>query len=431
MLNGKIPGSLLECKELIMIDLGLNSLTGSIPIALGTLEKLTVLRLHENMFTSTIPKQIFDAKLLEVLMLHTNKLTGSIPTEIGILERVRNVTLSYNSLRGTVPSELSYLKNIEYLHVHQNQLGGIVPQIHLMNPLVENAFIADCGNPFYALPEQMTCDSCTICCNSDNKCQQNLKWVANIDKYVLAAIFVPSVSLFIVIFIVFKMIKAKDRRELSDSEGMDSVYCFCFSSNLTAWFIHIFTSGVQFGLFIVFIQASNFLDENTAWQYSLRCPDNNMVCRNTNTVSGEGWFLFTVVTAFYLGTDFVNSILQIKKAVVTRDPKLIISGFVLLSLTSTAMFTSVLYNIAIASSNTDLIVNAVILLFINDLDEQFFSLLTSMFPNWVEERLEEVNKFIININAIAIVEDRALEAKERHASGRRMLGLSSFGHSNE
>jgi hypothetical protein len=42
------------------------------------------------------------------------------------------------------------------------------------------------------------------------------------------------------------------------------------------------------------------------------------------------------------------------------------------------------YNLAIARSNTDIVVNAVIVLFITDIDEQFFDVLVVISPQWVE-----------------------------------------------
>ena len=74
----------------------------------------------------------------------------------------------------------------------------------------------------------------------------------------------------------------------------------------------------------------------------------------------------------YLGTDFLMSILQLHMGLVNYDFKIFMSGIMLLYLTCLAAYTSYTYNVALAESNTDLIMNAVILLFINDLDEQIF-----------------------------------------------------------
>jgi hypothetical protein len=42
------------------------------------------------------------------------------------------------------------------------------------------------------------------------------------------------------------------------------------------------------------------------------------------------------------------------------------------------------YNYAIARSNRELVINAVIILFISDIDEQMFSLIEAMCPDWLD-----------------------------------------------
>jgi len=48
------------------------------------------------------------------------------------------------------------------------------------------------------------------------------------------------------------------------------------------------------------------------------------------------------------------------------------------------MVTSILYNKAICTSNTELLMNSAVLLFLNDLDEKIYSALEKMFPLWLE-----------------------------------------------
>ena len=108
-----------------------------------------------------------------------------------------------------------------------------------------------------------------------------------------------------------------------------------------------------------------------------------------------------------------------------KNLQLALSGFVLLGLTVLAMFTSIFYNMALAQSNTDLIVNAVILLFINDLDEKTMDLLRSMVPNWTQKRIEEVKDFIEKNNTFFDEIHRAQETMVRVNSGRAALGLET------
>jgi hypothetical protein len=52
-------------------------------------------------------------------------------------------------------------------------------------------------------------------------------------------------------------------------------------------------------------------------------------------------------------------------------------------------YSSAVYNIAIARSNTDIVVNSVIILFITDIDEQFYRVIFTATPKWLEKLKEE------------------------------------------
>lgn len=106
--------------------------------------------------------------------------------------------------------------------------------------------------------------------------------------------------------------------------------------------------------------------------------------------------MLSAALTFFLGGDFVDSIHQLRKAVTLRYKSLFVSGFVLFSLTVLAFFTSIIYNLALAKSNADLIINAVFLLFINDMDEQFLKLLDSLVPSWVAKRYREIKENMEN-----------------------------------
>ena len=71
-----------------------------------------------------------------------------------------------------------------------------------------------------------------------------------------------------------------------------------------------------------------------------------------------------------------------------------LTGFRLLALSIWGTFISVYYNLALAEKDTDLIMNAVILMFINDLDEQIFKAILSLTPNWLEKRTQEIEKYV-------------------------------------
>ena len=101
--------------------------------------------------------------------------------------------------------------------------------------------------------------------------------------------------------------------------------------------------------------------------------------------------MFCIVLVLQLARDFVISIVQLMIFIKTWNYHLIVSGLSKLILTRVAMSTSIIYNIALAAKNTDLLTNAVILLFINDLDEKCFEMLQFVRPCWVKARLEEID----------------------------------------
>lgn len=85
-LNGPIPGTLSQLKELETLNLGGNKkssnadgLTGEIPASLGSLPALTYLDLALNKLTGTIPAAIGNLTKLRILYLYDNHLHGKVP----------------------------------------------------------------------------------------------------------------------------------------------------------------------------------------------------------------------------------------------------------------------------------------------------------------------------------------------------------------
>lgn len=105
--------------------------------------------------------------------------------------------------------------------------------------------------------------------------------------------------------------------------------------------------------------------------------------------------MLIVMLIYFLGTDFVDSMLQLRKAAHLMDFRLFLSGCILFFLTALACITSFVYNLALAHSDPELIVNAKFLLFINEMDEQFLNLLDSLAPGWMGKRYLEIKEVMI------------------------------------
>ena len=120
-----------------------------------------------------------------------------------------------------------------------------------------------------------------------------------------------------------------------------------------------------------------------------------MNCNNEASYNEFGWLLFYILLFVFLGMDFINSSLQIRKAFHYGCFRLFLSGCGILFLSVLTVYTSYTYNIALAQSNNDLLVNAVILLFINDLDEQVSSAVLKLTPAWHGHVLGDVERKLL------------------------------------
>jgi len=389
LLTGIIPRNLIESPDLVEINLSRNNFGGVIPPSLGFLSKLKVLKLNQNSLSGSIPAFIFGARNIETLQLQANFLTGSIPIAVGNLKKAVFIALNHNSLKGPIPRVFEDLSELEFLHLHTNTLTGPAPFLPRMFELGETErYMTDCGSPSYALATPITCETCTTCCNSDEMCQTNRIWPLPI----LGVAFIVLVSVPIAVGLLLFLFRRciPDSRDPCDIIDEDSTYSLFFSNSKLALLVHLFTYLVQGCFYYLFLLASSFTHSSSDWQFTIRCPPSNVNCNDESNVTNFGWVLFYLITLPTLGVDFANSFFQIQKAASQCDFWLYSSGFFHLAMTVLAIFASVYYNLALATSNNELILNAVILLFINDLDEQFMNVLQVLFPDWVDERIEEV-----------------------------------------
>ena len=396
------------------IDLSQNSFTGVIPANIGNPSSLEVIHLGENMLSGSIPMYLFQGINIRELMLHSNRLTGSIPTQVGNLLNATAIAFNHNSFKGTVPTELTKLSNIRLLHLQSNKLTGTAPDISMStNKNTNTSFITDCGNPSYLIGTAVTCDSCTMCCNSDGQCQVTDPFAIEIWQSAIVVALGPPILTLALGYILWKIKRqvfsnmVLHDRDLDTAYSDDSVYCFILSKNKIAWTIHFVTAIIQMLLFAMYLNSSNALRKNSDFVYTYRCPDNNFDCEHQSSVTTIGWIAFGIVLAFHQGRDLVMSLAQLMIFINTWDYQMLVSGLSILMVTGVAMSTSVIYNMALATKNTDLLTNAVILLFINDLDERCFEMLRFVKPGWVKAVLGEIESRI-RLNMTSVIEQRSI-----------------------
>ena len=386
MLQGGIPDDLFNCPQLRTIDISQNKFNGTVPESLGKLYNIVNIRFYENEIKGSLPTQIFDLTQIEVLMIQSNKLTGSIPTIIGNLMNLRQLTLNHNSLKGNIPSQLHSMKQLEIVHLHHNQLTGTSPDITDLT-----SYITDCGFPYYALHNPLKCDSCTMCCNSDGSCQE-IKLKSNIWKTSMQVIGLSILGFMSLLSLksIIKTAFGDEEPKLIEIYSNTSVHSFMFAKGIIPKIIYCLSIILQIALFVVFKEASDISKEITDWKFTYQCPDNRIECIDLKKVNNRGWFMFTTVVVCFLGPDIVLSAKQLNQGAILRHAPLIISGFISLFLSSFAIYCSFLYNRALAEKNTDLILNAVVLIFIMEMDNQIYKIFKKLFPKWTERVEKEI-----------------------------------------
>ncbi|KAL4631871.1 hypothetical protein ACB092_04G009200, partial [Castanea dentata] len=103
-LKGKFPRGLVDCSELIFLDLSGNEISGSIPPDISEiLPAVEVLNLSNNNLSGEIPSSMGNCSNLLVLILNNNRLSGQIPQQLSELRRLRIFTVANNLLSGPVP----------------------------------------------------------------------------------------------------------------------------------------------------------------------------------------------------------------------------------------------------------------------------------------------------------------------------------------
>ena len=401
-----IPATFIACSSLEVLNLSRNNFRGNIPSGFGLLQNMHDIRLDQNALSGSIPKEIFNLKNLERFEVQSNSFTGTIPTEIGKLESATFIILSHNLLKGAIPKELQKLHQVEYLHLHDNFLTGAAPNMAKLQELRRSSnglerYITDCGEPSFLLANPLECPSCTLCCNSNKLCQENLTSQLSIEKGAFIAMFGVPIALIILFFLIcygskvlYQRMQRWDERDVLKMVDVNSTYCLLFSNSYVAWMIYFVVYFLQGCFYYLFLLASSFTSSFSDWQFTIHCSSSTGSCATESTVSVFGWIMFFVVTLFTLSVDYVNSTQLILKSVAKFNLRICINGLLHLGMTVLALFCSFYYNMALATTDTELIVNAVILLFVNDLDEQLMNAMYAFAPDWVNTRIEEVKEFL-------------------------------------
>ncbi len=120
-------GVTIKNNQVTAINLLFNNLEGELPSSIGDLKNLKTLELSFNRISGSIPSEIGMLNELEILALNGNNIEGSIPSTFGSLSSLKELHLSSNKISGTIPTRLSNLSQLEILNVFDNSISGTLP----------------------------------------------------------------------------------------------------------------------------------------------------------------------------------------------------------------------------------------------------------------------------------------------------------------
>merc|ERR1711935_880509 len=207
-------------------------------------------------------------------------------------------------------------------------------------------------------------------------------------------------------------------------------YRFFLSKNWWGWIIAIVTVVAQIGICWIFVVGSeyDFTNSRSDLKYPWQCPPDVIGCRNTIGRTKLGWLAFSFLMVAHLMKDVIKGsklivISSKTRHLATKKSCSVFFGGMIMIITSLfVMYTSIIYNKAIAVTNTDLIANAVIILFVTDLDEMMLSLSVILypdlfpkddFPEVIKEKVETLESEVLQLNGkMAKVEAENVERKD-------------------
>jgi len=180
----------------------------------------------------------------------------------------------------------------------------------------------------------------------------------------------------------------------------ESVYKFLLTSNRSAWLIAIASGIIHIAMLCIFINASDFKNERSSWEYSFECSSKGLDCEDKRFCTNMGWVGYAIILISFLFVDFADGILMVYESIINHEIKGAFAGMFVFFVTISSLTTSIIYNFSTGVSNTDIILDAAILLFLNEIDEQYYSAIQRIFPSWVEKLEEEISQYSSNLNTL-------------------------------
>jgi hypothetical protein len=130
-LSGVFPGDLVDCAQLVSINMSWTWIGGEVPEEISKLKRLQHLDVSYGNFNGTLADGIFGGlQELETLSLHGNYFSGSVPESIASLKNLQTLTLSINQWTGTLPPGILELASLRVFWLGDDDMD-VMPMLNL------------------------------------------------------------------------------------------------------------------------------------------------------------------------------------------------------------------------------------------------------------------------------------------------------------
>jgi len=143
---------------------------------------------------------------------------------------------------------------------------------------------------------------------------------------------------------------------------------------------------------VLFVTHADTTSEYTDMDYSMSCSKNSLYCEDTESRSSFGYSIFALILTAWLLKDIVGAWKLFLLSLWQRKIDFFFASSVITVVTLFSSLTSIYYNMAIAKKDTDIITNAVILLFVNEIDERLYQLTEACDIEWIKEVNESLER---------------------------------------
>lgn len=130
----------------------------------------------------------------------------------------------------------------------------------------------------------------------------------------------------------------------------------------------------QIALTFLFVIAADIGHDGTDLQYTISCSKNSLECEDSVSRTSIGYLIFTLVLGAWLLRDIIGASKLFLLSMWKGNIDFFFTGSIVFLVSFFSASTSIYYNLATAITNTDIIKDAVILLFVNELDERFYEI---------------------------------------------------------